>query len=348
LKVLLTANNHPSEFEGFFPIAGRDAFHESAVLNALWPKWYSILINDGAMAFHNSFAPSPIIGTAAFDVEPFMGYAGPLINTGDQKFIRAALEIYSNKCRELNIIAELIRFDPLLGNQAAFFQQESVQVSVAKDVVVVACCAEEDKLLSHFSEACRRRVRLGLRSRRFARLESGEELFQFRALYESSVKRRNMGRHWLFSENLYRHASNSELFAMYGVYDNDRLVAAALVLHHPTCSHYALVANAPDYPPGASELLVFGIAQESAKRGTSRLMLGGGITSAPDDSLLRFKQKFAAETSAFYIGKLIHDRTRYFQLCNKAVVADPGLAASPFFLKYRCRAESEQSGVQRS
>lgn len=346
MKVLLTENSHPPEFDEFFPITSRDVFHESAVLNALSSKWYSILIIDGAMAFHNSFAPSPIGGTALFDVEPFMGYAGPLTTTANEKFIRAALEVYSNKCRELDIVAELIRFDPLLENQVAFSQQDGIQVVAAKDVVIVACCAEEDKLLKHFSEPCRRRVRLGLRCRKFNRLESGAELGQFRALYEASVKHRNMGIHWLFSDGLYRQAANSELFAIYGVYDNNRLVAAALVVHHPTCSHYVLVANAQDYPPGASELLVFGIACESAKRGITRLMLGGGITSAPGDGLLRFKQKFAKRSSVFYIGKLVHDRTRYFNLCNKAVAADPGLASSSFFLKYRLRAEGEQSGVQ--
>ncbi len=345
MQVLLTENRHAPEFDEFFPTTSRDAFHESAVLNALSSKWYSILIVDGAMAFHNSFAPSPIGGTGLFDVEPFMGYAGPLTTSTNKTFIRDALEVYSNKCRELDIVAELIRFDPLLDNRVAFSHQDKIQVVAAKDVIIVTCCAEENELLKQFSEPCRRRVRLGLRCHKFRRLESSTELLQFRALYEKSVKRRNMGVHWLFSDGLYRQAANSDLFAIYGVYDNIRLVSAALVVHHPTCSHYALVANVQDYPAGASELLVFGIAREFATRGITHLMLGGGITSAPEDGLLRFKQKFARESSVFYIGKLVHDRTRFFNLCNEAVAADPELANCPFFLKYRLRSEGEQSSV---
>jgi hypothetical protein len=337
LKVLLTANSHAPEFDEFFPRTNRDAFHESTVLNALSSVWYSVLIIDGAMAFHNSFAPSRIGETDLFDVEPFMGYAGPLTTTTSKDFIREALEVYSTKCRELNIVAELIRFDPLLDNQVAFSKQDGIQIIAAKNVVIVTCCVEEHKLLEQFSEPCRRRVRRGLRCCKFSRFESGAELFQFRALYEASVKRRNMGTHWLFSDGLYGRVANSDLFAIYGVYDSSRLVSAALVLHHPTCSHYVLVANTQDYPAGASELLVFGIARESAKRGITRLMLGGGITSAPEDGLLRFKQKFAKESSVFFIGKLVHDRTRYSNLCNKAMAADPGLASSSFFLKYRLR-----------
>jgi hypothetical protein len=70
-------------------------------------------------------------------------------------------------------------------------------------------------------------------------------------------------------------------------------------------------------------------------------MLGGGVTADPDDGLLRFKRKFAKGSSTFYIGMFLHDDMRYLDLCNQAVAADPTIASSRFFLKYRAQAKRE-------
>jgi hypothetical protein len=338
LKVLLTEDRHAPNFDDFFPTKSRDAFHESDVLNATAKKWYSILIVHGSMAFHNSFALSPIDGTNFFDIEPFMGYAGPLTTTSNKDFLSEALEAYSCVCRRFEIVAELARFDPILSNHAAFFDLDAIKIAAVKQVVIVNCPRDDSELIAQFSHPCRRDIRLGLRRRRFARLEGPIGLFQFRTLYEASVRRLKSGDQWLFSNRLYDQAVSSDLFAIYGVYDGEILVSASLVLHHPRCSHYMLAANVKDYPQGASELLIYGIARESAKRGIDRLILGGGITSAPEDGLLRFKRKFATASSTFYVGKLIHDLPRYSELCTEALAAEPSLASSPFFLKYRRQA----------
>ena len=337
MKLVLTENFHDARFDQFFPIGRRSAFHEADVLTAIAPKWYSVLIFDGSMAFHNSFCASPIDGTGLFDVEPLLGYAGPLVTTADQDFIRAALELYSNTCSELKIIAELVRFDPMLKNHLSFLPQGKVEITAAKRVIVVSCFSDPANQMSQFSQPCRRRLRAGLRQYRFERLHGAAGFLRFRAQYETSVRRLNLNDRWLFSDQLYDNAAKSDLFATYGVYDGDRLVSSALVVHHPRCSHYMLVASVADYPPGASELLIFGIARECASLGTSHLMLGGGRTAAPDDGLLRFKQKFAKGFCQFHIGHLIHDGRSYRELCDGAIVAEPSLASSSFFLKYRLR-----------
>lgn len=341
----LTENCHAPQFDELFPVASRDAFHESAVLSAISSKWHSILIVDGPRAFHNSFAPRLINGSDLFDIEPFVGYAGPLSTTHDKNFLADAFKAYSEACRGLNIVAELIRFDPLLNNQVAFLDLHAIDVVPAKQVIIVNCPNDVDELLAEFSQRCRYYVRVGLRRYKFARLEGSAGLLEFRALYEASVKRLGSGSSWLFSDELYLQASRSELFATYGVYDGDRLVSAALVIHHPTCSHGMLLGQVDDCPQGVSELLNFEIARESANRSISHYMLGGGITSAPEDSLLRFKQKFAKSSSIFYLGKLLHDGKRYRDLCANAVAKEPRLASSSFFLKYRLLEKHEAGRV---
>ncbi|MBV8600148.1 MAG: hypothetical protein JO359_01150, partial [Candidatus Eremiobacteraeota bacterium] len=116
LDVSLTENEHAERLGRFFPATERSAFHEKAMLDALSPRWISVLIADGAEAFHTSFVPQPIEATGLFDIEPFLGYAGFLSSSDRPEFVARALDAYASACRARGIVAELVRFDPILEN----------------------------------------------------------------------------------------------------------------------------------------------------------------------------------------------------------------------------------------
>ena len=331
--VKVTENAHDPRFDQFFPLLRRDAFHEAGLLGAMSAHWFSLLVTDGRDALHNAVSPLPIFATRLSDVEPFLGYAGFLYTSADPAFLEPALAAYSETCKALGIVAELVRFDPILANHVPLAgRYQRLEVEIAKQVVVADCPPEESKLVERFSRGCRRDVRRGLRDFTFKPID---DITAFRNLYEDAMRRIDLERHWFFDDRFYKQVSAEKLFAPYGVFANDRLVCAALAIHHETASHYTLAASIPDYPIGASELLVFGIAKESARRGIRRLMLGGGHTSSPDDSLLWFKRKFARETVDFAIGKIVHDAVAYERLCTEAIRANPSLSSSPYFLRYR-------------
>lgn len=326
LDVRLSENAHDPLFESFFPPPLRDAYHEALVHSAISSHWYSVLITDGERAFHSAFAPREIPGSELYDIEPFHGYCGPLTTTDDQHFLAEALDAYSGVCRDLNVVAELIRFDPLLRNHEPFANSSRIRVERAKAIVIAECPADEDAMIGSFSKPCRRDLRRGRRDFSFRALSDSTEL---RTLYDVAARRMGIANDLKLDRHFFDGVDASPFFTAYGVFDSSRLVSSALALHHPAGSHYVLAASCEDYPVGSSELMIFGIARESARRGIQKLMLGGGIGSRGDDSLLWFKRKFARANADFYIGKLVHDEKAYERLCAAA----PG--NSPYFLRYR-------------
>jgi len=93
---------------------------------------------------------------------------------------------------------------------------------------------------------------------------------------------------------------------------DEEWVAAAVFLKGSTWLHYHLSAADPDKRvPGATNRLLYTAAQVGSQRGLKRLHLGGGRTSMPDDSLLKFKRSMATDSHSFYIGKRIHNPDVY-------------------------------------
>ena len=51
-----------------------------------------------------------------FDIESVYGYTGPLATTSDQGFLSAAWDCFDSWCRHSHVIAEFVRFNPIIDN----------------------------------------------------------------------------------------------------------------------------------------------------------------------------------------------------------------------------------------
>jgi UDP-N-acetylbacillosamine alanyltransferase len=335
MKVTIERDTYPPEFERLFPPCRRDFCFEAAVQSAIESEWYSIMVTDGGHAFAHVVAPKPIPGTPWCDVEPFMGYTGFLTTSNKNGFLREALAAYSEACRSLRIIAELVRFNPILGNHWPYLGREELEVVAAKSIVVVSCERDEQQQIGHFSRSRRRDLRRGLRELQSRLLDKSSEIDLFRQLYERLLERAGAAPHWRFGNKFYAKVAACPAFEIQSVWSGNRLAAAALIGAHSTAYHYVLAANAEDYPPGAGERLIYEVARRAAENGCRQLVLGGGVTAAPDDSLLLFKARFAREPVTFFIGKMVHDRAKFEEISATAVAARPELANGSYFLKHR-------------
>jgi hypothetical protein len=335
MEVFVKPRAYPAKFKELFPAHQIDLGHEPEMISALDEEWYSILVVDGHRALAHAIAPKPIGGTGLYDVEPFIGYGGLLTNSDDKYFLHEALLAYSAACRNLNVIAELIRFDPLLLNHQFFIDRDELNVVSAKHVIVVSCENNFEMQVSHFSKSCRSTLRRGLRDYHARVLDKSREIEVFRNLYEGSIARIAADKRWLFSDRFYSAIVASPLFEIQSVWSNNDLAAAALVGQHPTGSHYILAANSAEYLPGAGERLIYEIVRKAAERGHRRLMLGGGNTAALDDPLLRYKSKFGKSAAMFYIGTIVHDRPNFERIQAQAIALRPEIRDRQFFLKHR-------------
>jgi hypothetical protein len=335
MKVAIERNDHPPAFAAFFPPSKADFGFDPAVQSALESEWYGVTISDAGRAFAHMVAPKPISGTPWCDVEPFLGYTGFLATSHDPAFLAEALAAYSDACRSLGIIAELVRFNPVLRNHLPYRDRPELEVAAAKLIVVVTCESDEAAQIEHFSKSRRRDLRRGLNDLQGRLLNKSTEMDRFRHLYECSQERLGTAPQWRFDDRFYAAVAACPAFEIQSVWSEERLAAAALIGKHPKACHYVLAASAEDYPVGASECLIYQSARRAAEAGCRHLVLGGGNTAAADDGLLRFKARFAREAITFFIGKMVHDEANFARISQQAVLARPELGNTPHFLKYR-------------
>ena len=80
----------------------------------------------------DSDAFSLIGGPLWFDIESAYGYGGPLSNTEDKDFLDNANEQFSEWCMENNVVAEFVRFHPIIENEKWTFYCDSKTRILAK------------------------------------------------------------------------------------------------------------------------------------------------------------------------------------------------------------------------
>ncbi len=329
------AKHHQNTCE-YFDFNKLDAFHNEDILSVIYGnEWYSILITENDKALLHAFSKLRIGETEWYDIEPFLGYSGPITNTNDERFIAEALKLYSNLCKEENVIAEVMRFNCILRNYIFFKAVPFLQISPAKQIVIVDCLKNDQEQLKQFSEPCRRRVKKGIRNCKFKVFNETKQWEQFSNFYSNSLKRTGADKKWFLPSSFFERARYSSYFNVYSVLHEGELVSASLVVEHPLAAYYLLAGNSDKLVPGASESLIFYITRSLTNKDIPFLILGGGNSPAEDDSLLRFKRKFARTTQTFFIGKMIHIPEIFQKLCNKAIRINPGIKNTEFFLKYR-------------
>jgi hypothetical protein len=330
MEIRLTRGRHPPEIERYFDPTSMDPFYNDEVLTALnGSDWHSVLITSGRNAFFHTFAKQRINKSDMFDIEPRLGYAGPVLKGDDPDFANAALARYSHLCRSENVVAELVRFNPLLRNHLYFVDTPLIDVSPAKEIVVAQCRADDASQLAEFSEPCRRRVRRGSRDCSYRRLTDSDEIRSFKALYYESLQRVSASPSWYIEDELFKRMLSSELYTLYGVFSDSQLVSTCLTVEAGTIAYYLLAANSDPHTRGANEFLIHSVARDCSNRGIRHFILGGGSTSSSEDTLLRFKRKFTKHTDTFFIGKIVHDKEAFDTLSARHT-PQPGM-----FLSYR-------------
>ena len=335
MRVLVQPRAYPPEFMEFFAPNQMDLGHEPEMISAIDEEWYSILVVDRRRVLAHAIAPKRIGDSDLYDVEPFLGYGGLLTNSNDQCFLREALAAYSGACRSLKVIAELIRFDPLLHNCQVFIDHAELAVIPAKRVVIVTCEEDYKTQVSHFAKSRRKELTKSLKNYQARTLDKSEEIGLFRNLYERSLARLGAEKRWLFSDRFYSAIVASSLFEIESIWSGNHLVAAILIGHHATASHALLGGLSDDHPDGASTRIIYEAMRNAIARGQRRLVLGGGLTAAPNDPLLFYKSHFAKETSTFFVGMMVHDRPNFELLQAQAIALRPEIQDRQFFLKHR-------------
>jgi hypothetical protein len=317
-------------------------YHQAYELNGDGEAQAFVAECDGQVLFYPFFL-RPIekvagesVGGPWYDIETVYGYGGPLCTTADPAFLTEAWACFAAWCAERRVVAEFVRFHPLLGNHR--YADGSCRLAHDRDTLAIRLDCSEEQLWEAYPSVQRNMVRKALKSGLVCGEAGGADgMAEFRRLYRGAMAHAGARRYYDFSEPYFDSLSAGlgpglKLFA---VWDQGRMVAASLLLVHGEYVHYHLAASDPTCRNTApNNLLVHAAALWGREQGLSWLHLGGGRTSDPQDSLYRFKASLSRERFPFFIGKRVHNRDVYEELCS-TWRRRRGVSPPPYFLLYR-------------
>jgi hypothetical protein len=327
----------PEDIASYLPELPLDAFHRQEVLSTIYDgSWRSVLITKGSSAWFHVLAPNRIPGTRFCDIEPFLGYSGPVTNDDGPDFLGRAWTAYIDYCRGEGIVAELFRFHPLIGNQEHVPVIKNLSTIAAKEIVIIDCQGGDEAILSEFEpKSARYMVRKAKRTMTFQELSKHSDMDLFKGFYRRAMDRVEAESIWRFDDRFFQLISTSVGFRLFGVFESDLPATLSLMIDSGPHNYYFLSANSADRHDGANELLLFEMARITASQGKRYLILGGGNSASDEDPLLRFKKKFSTRTYTFFIGKAIYDIDAYEELCADASAKNALVRESRMLMKYR-------------
>ena len=301
-------------------------------------------IKDGHHALFYAFLIRPIeqIGSKLiedpwYDIETVYGYGGPLSTTDDPVFLKRAWELFFDWCQENRIIAEFIRFHPLLDNQR-FMMDKSCLVYNRK-TVYVDLKGSQKEIWENYPSVHRNMIRKALHRNLVCEemtLVDGLEIFK--DIYKVTMEGVGADRYYFFSDAYFeclkhKFDQNTKLFV---VKDDEQIVAAALILTQDEFVHYHLAGSDFNFRKFApNNLLLHTVIMWAQEKGFHKLHLGGGRTSDSDDSLLRFKSGISRNQSDFYVGKRVINQVVYDKFCELWRQQHPEIREVNYFLLYR-------------
>jgi len=259
-----------------------------------------------------------------FDIETAYGYGGPLANTEDKFFLDKANELFSEWCIENNVIAEFVRFHPILNNQ--YWVSQNTKVEYDRNTVVLNL-KDFDKDDPPFCGKIRNMIkRVDKANVTIDVYDPVKNFSHFENLYLATMSRISADSYYYFNEIYFSDLSRfiSENGWLLGATLENEWVGAAIFLKGKRTLHYHLSATDQDNRiPGITNALIFKSIELGVRNGLKTMHLGGGNSDAPDDSLLKFKKKMGDNLLKFHIGKRIHNLEIYKILCEKWSMNNP-------------------------
>lgn len=250
-----------------------------------------------------------------FDIETQYGYGGPVSNSEDPAFIEEANEAFCGWCAQEGVIAEFVRFHPLIDNQRFLPSAETFldRETVSLDLLAVSEAA--NPFDAKTNSMLRRAQRSGLE----CRVCTGKADFEeFVRLYKATMARLKANDFYYFSDHYFMDLLPFMQNHGYLVVARaaGAIVAAAVFIKGTRFLHYHLSATDIDNRiPGVMNAVLHTAALHGKSAPLLMLHLGGGRTRSSDDSLLKFKKTMATGSHQFKIGKRIHNKQVHGELC---------------------------------
>ncbi len=247
------------------------------------------------------------------DFESARGYGGPISTTRDLQFLSEASVEYKKCLNEHNVLAEFIRFTPVLANQEIYYGNYWFdRATCAIDLVGYGLEKNSHGAISNINKATKNNCRVS-----FTSSPTREQCLAFNRIYNARMQALGAGEHYFYSEKyVEKLIAQGSLLAL--VERDGEIVAASIFLRTECWHEYHLSAATPEGQKiGAINLILHNYSMSCAMQnsdGSAILHLGGGTDNRPDNNLLKFKRSVGKLEQSFCLGKYIHQPDRYEKL----------------------------------
>lgn len=247
-----------------------------------------------------------------FDIETVYGYGGPLINTEENGFKERFESAFLEYCKREKIVAEFIRFHPLIRNEKIF--EKNIDVIHNRKTVFLDLCPDiEDIWMQQISTQNRNTIRKCIKNN--LTVEVSDDYDSFRSIYNETMKKVNAGDFYLFSQEYFDLIKRGGFCVLLCVKSDGNIIAAAIFMGYGEYFHYHLSGSKREYLRLAPNNILLWEAIKYAKtHGYKKMHLGGGLVDSIDDNLFKFKSHFSKKHADFYIGKRVHNKEVYSAL----------------------------------
>lgn len=289
------------------------------------PEYYSLYENNGEvrcviyedggeMALY-PFLMNPIttlgykLDREYYDIQGAYGYNGLITSCDSADFLAGFWNGFDSFCEEQHIIAEFMRFHPLLNNlnlaspqMSTFFSRNTVGVNLTADDIWA------DEISSKNRNMIRKALKEGVE------IVESDDYQTFRRLYDETMTDLHAESFYYFPEQYYgdfRQAFKEKGMLCLARVEG-RTIAGSMFMFSDDYAHYHLSARDRSCSRyAANNLILWYALQKARERGCKWFHLGGGTTGMENDTLLRFKKDFGKTLCEFWIGKRIHNDPVY-------------------------------------
>lgn len=240
------------------------------------------------------------------DFETPYGYGSFYTDSYDKSFMNDFFTAFENTCRDMGLIAGLIRFNPLYRLPSAPFPIDRI-----RSIAIADRIPQYEK---YISSSCRNMIsRAGKLGLEIYFTKAREDYMDFHKIYKSRMIEKNAMQDLMFDTDYFLHMYSSSLFQLCIARQNDTAVGGAVFIAKRGCMAYYHLSAVEDNSafPGLSNLLLSEGLNMSRIMKCPCMMLGGGLTDSKDDSLLKFKMSFTDKMLDYHIGKVIIDSKEY-------------------------------------
>ncbi len=267
------------------------------------------------------------------DIEGVYGFSGPVATTTDRAFLGVAWSAFDEWCRARRVVAEFVRFNPLLRNER--FCVASMDITEVRQHVTLDLEQTEEEIWRSYSSVNRNMIRKAQNAGVACECAPlRDHLARFVDLYHSTMDRNQAASSYYFSRD--QLATLDECVPCFACVASlgSEIVAASLFLTTSDRIHYHLSGCSRDgLKVAANNLILHATVLVARRQGLKTFHFGGGRTGSPDDPLLRFKANFSRQRVPVMIGRRVHDAPSYAELC--ALRRSQERVPQSFFLAYR-------------